>query len=69
MQAEAADGVSFAEPLRRYANSVAGDLKLCHRGVLIDGELKTSAALTKQPQARPFPTSGMILDITYHICW
>lgn len=46
------DGAYFADPLRRYANSVANDMKLCYRGTLTDGELKSGAQITKQPEVR-----------------
>ena len=49
-QAERADGASFAEPLRRYANTVAKDLRLGHRGTLTDGTLKAGNAVTKAPE-------------------
>lgn len=50
LQAEAADGISFAQPLRRYANTVAEDIKLSHRGTLVNGELKAGAAFGKVPE-------------------
>lgn len=52
MQTEAADGMSFSEPLRRYANSVALDLKLAHRGTLANGELKAGAPVNTTPQVQ-----------------
>lgn len=50
LQAEAADGISFSEPLRRYANSVATDMKLAHRGTLVNGELKAGSSVNSNPQ-------------------
>ena len=49
-RAEAAEGVSFAEPLRRYANCAAPDFKLSARGIIVNGELKTGAPVTKAPE-------------------
>ena len=50
LQAEAVDGTSFADPLRRYAKSIASDTKLCYRGTLVDGDLKAGPPITKQPE-------------------
>ena len=52
VQAEAADDVSFANPLRRYANTVASDMRLSHRGTLTDGKLKAGSPATKAPEVR-----------------
>ena len=50
VQAEAADGTSFSDPLRRYANSIALDTRLSHRGTLTNGELKAGAPINSNPQ-------------------
>jgi hypothetical protein len=50
VQAEATDGMSFTEPLRRYANAVARDIKLGHRGTLTNGELKAGTPVTNTPE-------------------
>ena len=52
VQAEAADGVSFSQPLRRYANTVASDMRLSYRGTLTDGKLKAGGSATKAPEVR-----------------
>ena len=56
-QAEHADGASFEDPLRRYANTVAKDMRLSHRGTLTDGVLKAGSAATQAPEADK-PTTG-----------
>lgn len=52
MQAEEVDGLSFAQPLRRYANSVGTDTKLGYRGTLINGELKAGSNIGNAPEVR-----------------
>ena len=52
VQAEAADDVSFANPLRRYANTMASDMRLSHRVTLTDGKLKAGSPATKAPGVR-----------------
>ena len=49
------------DPLRRYANSAAHDMKLCHRGTLVDGELKAGTPINKEPEVRPSPASQIQL--------
>ena len=56
LQAEAADDVSFANPLRRYANTVASDMRLSYRGTLTDGKLKAaSSPANKAPEVSCMP--------------
>lgn len=54
LQAEASAGVSYSEPLRRYANSVATDMKLSYRATLTNGDLKAGPPVNSNPQV--FPT-------------
>ena len=56
-QTEQAEGTSFSEPLRRYANAGATDVKLGHRGTLTNGELKAGAPIAKTPEVHPTPFS------------
>ena len=49
-QAECADNATFAGPLRRYANAVAADMRLAHRGTLINGTLKAGNAIDTKPE-------------------
>jgi len=43
-------GTPLLEPLRRFANSAAADLRLCHRGILCNGELKSGSTKSAPPQ-------------------
>lgn len=52
VQAEKAEQMSFAEPLKRYANSVAADSRLAYRGTLVGGQLKCGDAVNSTPEVR-----------------
>ena len=66
--------MSLAEPLRRYANISAKDLRLNQRGTLVNGELKTGATKSVAPQVSPpaspatntTPQPEGIVRRTYH---
>ena len=68
LQAEEADGASFAQPLRRYANMVADDMRMSHRGTLGgNGKLKAGAAVTSQPQVHCCADSSMLIVIVMQV--
>ena len=72
MQTEAAEGLNFSQPLRRYANSVAEDLKLCYRGTLTNGELRTGSTIGKTPEVSnlvlDFQSISYSLEVLYMLC-
>ena len=69
LQAEETDGATFAQPLRRYANMVADDMRMSHRGTLANGKLKLGKAVTSQPQVGHCVDSYWPPVQAFATCW
>ena len=63
-QAERADSAIFGEPLRRYANTVAADMRLAHRGALMNGTLKAGNAIDTKPEVNNLTRSTPCLRLS-----